>query len=264
MSLAASCRFETGAATHAGKVRDHNEDAFLARPEAGIWAVADGMGGHEGGDVASAKLVAALAAIDPSTSAADLMARCEASVVQANRELYNIAIDRGRTIGTTLAVLLTFRGYYAGVWSGDSRIYRIRAREISQISRDHTEAQALVEQGILSPEEARHWPRRNVITRAIGIGANPELEIEHGEIEADDVFILCSDGLTGHVGDDEIRELVLSHRPQAACQALIDLTLARGATDNVTIVVVQCLQDDGVTVIRPGPRAEPGADGRHN
>jgi serine/threonine protein phosphatase PrpC len=263
MSFAANCRFETGAATHVGKVRDHNEDKYMVRPETGIWAVADGMGGHEAGEVASAKLIEALGSIDQPSSAADLLARCETSVLRANGELYELATERGRTMGTTLAVLLTFGGYYAGVWSGDSRIYRIRDGEISQISRDHTEAQALVDQGVLSPEEARHWPRRNVITRAIGIGAHPELDIEHGEIEADDIFVLCSDGLTGHLADGEIRELVISHRPQAACDALIDLTLARGATDNVTIIVVQCLQDD-TTVIRPGRRAEPAAGASRN
>jgi protein phosphatase len=264
MSIAANCRFETGAATHTGKVRDHNEDAFVTRPEAGVWAVADGMGGHEAGEVASAKLVEALRSIDQPTSAADLLARCEASVLRANHELHMLAAERGGTIGTTLAALLTYGGYYAGVWSGDSRIYRVRKKEIGQISRDHTEAQALVDQGFLSPEEARHWPRSNVITRAIGIAAHPELDIEHGEIEADDIFVLCSDGLTGHVADAEIRELVVRYRPQAACDALVDLTLARGATDNVTIVVVQCIRDDGSTVVPVRRRAEPAADAGRN
>lgn len=258
MHPTASCRFETGTATHAGKVRQHNEDSFMANPETGVWAVADGMGGHEAGELASAIVVEALRAIEQPSSAADLLSRCEASVLLANRDLYKIAVERAKTIGTTLAVLLTFRSYYAGVWSGDSRIYRIRGGSIDQISRDHTEAQALVDRGILSPQEADHWPRRNIITRAIGIGPHPELEIVHGEIVDDDIFVLCSDGLTGHVSDAEICELAIDNRPQTACDALIALTLRRGATDNVTIIIVHCQQDRDTTLIRPGPRRDTG------
>jgi protein phosphatase len=232
--------FDTGAATHPGKVRERNEDAFLAQPATGVWAVADGMGGHDAGDVASATVVQALGTIVRPRSARELLAQCEDRVVRANARLLEIAQERGgAVIGTTLAVLLTFDTHYACVWSGDSRIYLVRGGEIVQLSRDHTQVQQLVENGALTAEEARNWPGRNVITRAIGVTEAPELELENGMLRPGDVFVLCSDGLTGHVTDPEILQAVGSGPAQQACDALVALTLERGARDNVTVVVVR-------------------------
>lgn len=235
--------FDTAAATHVGKVRDHNEDSLLARPETGIWAVADGMGGHDAGDLASATVIDALSSIEPARSAAELLASCERHVVTANATLIEIGRQRGATIGTTVAVLLTHEAHFACVWSGDSRIYLVRDGTISLQSRDHTVVQDLVAAGQLSPAEARNAPGRNVITRAIGIDEHPELEIRDGALRPGDVFVLCSDGLTAHVEDDEILEQVISAAPQQACDALVELTLSRGAVDNVTVVVVRYRPD---------------------
>lgn len=231
--------FDTGAATHIGKVRDHNEDNLVARPEVGLWAVADGMGGHDAGDLASATVIDALQSVEPARSAAELLASCESRVVSANATLIEIGRSRGAMIGTTVAVLLTHDAHFACVWSGDSRIYLVRDGAISLQSRDHTVVQDLVAAGQLSPAEARNAPGRNVITRAIGIGEDPELEIRDGALRAGDTFVLCSDGLTAHVEDDEILEQVIAATSQEACDALIELTLSRGAVDNVTIVVVR-------------------------
>jgi serine/threonine protein phosphatase PrpC len=231
--------FETGMATDAGKVRQENEDHCLALPEIGLWAVADGMGGHEAGALASATVVQSLESIGSPVSAPDLLARFEDRVLRANARLKEIAAQRGIVIGSTVAVVLIHEAYYACLWSGDSRIYLVRGGEISQVSRDHTEVQELVEKGLLTREEARTWPRRNVITRAIGVNDDPELELEHGLLEPGDTFVLCSDGLTGHVEDHEILDCVLRNDPQGACDALIALTLERGAADNVTVVAVR-------------------------
>jgi protein phosphatase len=231
---------EAGAATHVGKVRQQNEDNYLVATRHGLWAVADGMGGHEAGDVASRVVVEELAAIAAPASAAELLASCERHMISANSRLKKLAKARGGAVmGTTVAVLLIFDGHYAGVWSGDSRIYRIRQHRIEQISIDHTEVQELISEGKLTPQEARLWPRRNVITRAIGVGDNPELEIKGGTLEPGDVFVICSDGLTAHVEDEEILALADAHRPQRACDLLIALTLDRGAVDNVTVVAVR-------------------------
>lgn len=233
--------FQTGAATHVGLVRKGNEDNYLIRPDVGVWAVADGMGGHEAGEVASATVVEALESMGRPVSAPDLLARLEDRILRANTRLREIArARRGAMIGTTVAVLLAYEQFYAVVWSGDSRIYRVRQGGIVQLTRDHTEAQEMVDRGIITREEARTWPRRNVITRAVGVHDDPELELDHGILEPGDAFLLCSDGLTGHVADDEILRLV-EREPgaQAACDALIALTLERGATDNVTVVVVR-------------------------
>jgi serine/threonine protein phosphatase PrpC len=232
--------YDTGAATHVGNVRQRNEDSYLTRPEAGIWAVADGMGGHEAGDLASQTVIAALQAIAPPTSAADLLASCEDGVALANGQLKEISRKRGGdVIGATLAVLLAFDGYYACVWSGDSRIYVVRAGEITQLSRDHTEVQELLINGVITAEEAKTWAGSNVITRAIGVYDEPELEIMSGPLQPGDNFIICSDGLTRHVEDNEIRDFASTKLPQQACDDLIALALERGGLDNVTVVITR-------------------------
>jgi serine/threonine protein phosphatase PrpC len=232
--------FKSGAATHVGKVRQHNEDSFLVLAKSGVWAVADGMGGHTAGDVASHTVVEELRRISEPSSASELLASFEEGVVAANNRLKELSASRGSvTIGTTVAALLIYREFFACVWAGDSRIYRARESRIEQLSVDHTEVQQLVESGAITAEQARSWPSRNVITRAIGADDSPELEMLHGTLEPGDAFILCSDGLTNHVSDQEILTAVLRNSPQAACDDLIDLTLDRGATDNVTVVVVR-------------------------
>jgi len=243
-------RFLTAAATDPGNTRSENEDAFLASPEKGVWAVADGMGGHHGGQWASRLVVEALDRIDPATSAAELLRRCEESVHAANRSLAQYAETQGHVIGTTLAVLLIFDRNYICLWAGDSRIYLVRDGTLRQLSCDHTEAQELVAQGVLSSEEARTWPRRNVITRAIGIAPEPELESAHGLLQTRDIFLLCSDGLTSHVTDAEILQLLRQSAPQQACESLVALTLDRGGADNVTVVVTR-FEEDGTRIALP-------------
>ncbi len=230
---------EAGAATHVGKVRQQNEDNYLVATRLGLWAVADGMGGHAAGDIASRTVVEELAAMAVPATASELLANCERRIVSANSRLKRLGDERGALIGTTVAVLLIFDGHYAAVWSGDSRIYRVRKHRIEQISVDHTEVQELISEGKLTAAEARAWPRRNVITRAIGVSDDPELEIKGGALEPGDIFVICSDGLTAHVEDQEILRFASGHPPQKACDLLVDLTLDRGAVDNVTVVAVR-------------------------
>ena len=237
--------FDTGAATHVGKLRERNEDNFLARPDAGLWTVADGMGGHSAGDFASATIVDELKTIGAPASASELLAQCEDRLAKANARLREIANERGGIVmGSTVAVLLIYDRHFACVWSGDSRIYMVRGSEIEQISRDHTEVQQLIAQGVLDASQAKSWPRRNVITHAIGVDDDPELEMRNGELEEDDIFIICSDGLTAHVEDWEIRDCVSVGTAQSACDRLIELTLERGAEDNVTVIVVRYRPND--------------------
>jgi protein phosphatase len=231
---------ETGAATHVGKMRQQNEDNYLVLAESGVWAVADGMGGHSAGDLASSILVGELKRIPPPSSATDLLADCEARIVDANNRLRKISEERpGQVIGTTVAVLLVYEEFFACIWAGDSRIYRIRQSRIEQLSVDHTEAQELLAAGKLTAEEARSWPRRNVITRAIGTYDDLELELTNGTMDDGDIFVICSDGLTTHVEDREILALAKNYPPQRGCDFLVKLTLDRGGTDNVTIVIVR-------------------------
>ena len=258
----ASRKFESGAATDVGKVRAENEDAYLVMPESGVFAVADGMGGHEAGALASAIVIDSLRRIPEPASVSELLNRCQEKLGSANDRLLDIAERRGGiVIGATVAALLAWEGYYACVWSGDSRIYLIRRGRIEQLSRDHTEVAELVAEGVLTAEEAQTWPRRNVVTRAVGVYHELELEIAQGVLEKDDRFIICSDGLTTHVSDAEILEIARCATPQAACDRLVALTIERGAIDNVTVVIAR-YAPLGSTVVfaqhnAPAPRWTP-------
>jgi len=142
--------------------------------------------------------------------------------------------------------------HFACVWCGDSRVYLRRNGKLAQISRDHSEVQELIDRGVLRKEEAKTWPRRNVVTRALGATDEPELEIVDGPAYLGDRFLLCSDGLTVHVADDEIAALLEAPDPERAVDDLLRLTLKRGASDNVSIIVVDCEAD----AARPDADAE--------
>jgi serine/threonine protein phosphatase PrpC len=233
--------FNTATASHVGRVRDVNEDGLLARPEVGLWVVADGMGGHGGGDVASGAAIAALATIDGGETAAQLLAQFEERMVGVNADLRALAIESAkRIVGTTIAAILIHGTHYACVWCGDSRAYLMRAGALTQLSRDHSEVQDLVDRGILEPHEAKAWPRRNIITKALGVADQAALDIRDGPLLNGDRFLLCSDGLTNHVEDGEIEALLGAEDPRKACARLITLTLQRGASDNVSIIIVDC------------------------
>ena len=131
-------------------------------------------------------------------------------------------------------------GHYACVWAGDSRVYLVSGGAIRQLSRDHTEVEELVAAGTLSREDAENWPN-NVITRAIGAAEELELEVVTGSADPGDIFVICSDGLTKHLSDDEILQCVAGRNAQAACEAMLELALERGGFDNVTVVVVRLL-----------------------
>lgn len=231
--------FDVGSVTHAGRVRQRNEDSCLVRTDVGLWAVADGMGGHEAGDVASQIVVQSLNAIGAPASAADLLAQCENQLFNANQQILALSRERrGAVIGTTAAVLLIRDEHYACVWAGDSRVYVVKRAAITQVSRDHTEVEELVAEGTLSRDEVKNWPN-NVITRAVGVAKDPELEVVIGPVEPGDSFVICSDGLTKHLQDEEILHWVTSRHAQASCDAMLELALERGGLDNITIIVVR-------------------------
>ena len=230
---------ESFGVSHKGCVRDHTEDNYLVEPQTGLWVVADGMGGHEAGELASASIVDHLATIGIPSSAPDLRARFEDRLNRANAEIRNISRSRGITIGSTFAALLAMDGRFACLWAGDSRIYLVRNGRISQVSKDHSEVQELLDRGVISAEEALTWPRRNVITHAVGVSDQLRIDFQQGVLMAGDVFVLSTDGLTAHVRDAEIEAAVRSAAPQAACRSLLETVLARGGSDNVTIVLVK-------------------------
>jgi serine/threonine protein phosphatase PrpC len=254
--------FKTATASHIGQVRKVNEDDLLVRPEVGLWVVVDGMGGHGGGDLASSAIVAALEEIGALDSAAELLAQFETCIIRVNADLRALAQSKGTAvIGATIVAILIHGANYACVWCGDSRAYLLREGALTLISHDHSEVQDLIDRGILEPGEAKKWPRRNVVTRALGVADQAALDIRDGAIRAGDRFLLCSDGLTDHVDDSEIAALLGAADPQKACDLLIALTLERGAADNVSIVVIAC--DYDTRTIRSGPpwRSDASASG---
>jgi protein phosphatase len=223
--------------SHVGLVREVNEDAWLARPEAGIFAVADGMGGHQRGELASRMVIDALAALPPAPDARTMRERVELALAGVDRDLQTE--EPGDLSGSTVVVLLICEQYFAVLWAGDSRAYRVGADGFELMTHDHNMAQALVDSGELAPEDARGHRLASRITRAVG--AVPDLLFEgtHGALREGDSFVLCSDGLTRHVEDAEIQAAVEQLAPAAAADHLVALTLARGAGDNVTVVVLR-------------------------
>ena len=233
--------FETGAASDTGRVRDHNEDAYLALPDAGVWLVADGMGGHSAGDFASQAIAQSVASLGRPVSAPDLQARFMDRILRAHQAIQGQSQKlNGATVGATLVALLTYDQHFACIWSGDSRIYLLRAGQFTQVTEDHTEVNELLRNGSITPEQALTWPRRNVITRAIGVHDLPLTDERSGVLADGDTFLLCSDGLTEHITDAEMAAALAQMGAQAACDALVQLTLQRGARDNVTVLVVRC------------------------
>jgi protein phosphatase len=242
-------RFETATATHTGRVREINEDSIFASAKRGIWLVADGMGGHRDGGIASSMVTEAAATLafeDNRRSAfLEQMNHVNAKLLQRSNGSHD------SVVGTTVNALIVEGTHYSCLWAGDSRCYLIRNGKLVQVSQDHTEVQELVNSGVISKEEAKTWPRRNVITRAVGVHSKLDLDLVEGEIQAGDCFVLCSDGLTGHVSDDEILSHVIWSPPQFACDKLLELALERGGKDNISIIVLRAAKPDKTQVLDP-------------
>lgn len=240
--MTAPLRLTAGARSDTGVVRKENEDAYLARPEAGLWVVADGMGGHTAGRRAADLIVGALAG---APLGGDFEADCRTAanaVHQANAAIWAEAQSRGASMGSTAVVLLIAQGRFAVIWAGDSRAYLLREGMLHRLTRDHTQVQELMDRGLLSPEDARGHPMAHVLSRAVGVSPAIELEAVADEVKAGDVFFLCSDGLYGIVPEAQIAARLAAHSPEAACDRLIELCLRGGAPDNVTLIAVACEQ----------------------
>jgi protein phosphatase/serine/threonine-protein phosphatase Stp1 len=234
-------RFRSYVVTHNGAVRDHNEDNYVDRPDIGLWAVADGAGGPEAGEVASAMIAESLSSIPSGLSPSELLAQVRLRISATHQALRDEAARRGprATIASTLVVLLARDGHFACLWAGDSRIYLLRAGQLSQVTRDHSLVQELVDAGTITAAEAEGHPRANIITRAVG-AADDVLELEKvsGRLLVGDRFLLCSDGLNKTLPDGELAEALANNSGVSPAQGLIDIALARRATDNITAVTV--------------------------
>lgn len=233
--------FDCTSRTHVGHKRKLNEDALLASVDDRIWVVADGMGGHDAGEVASAKVIEALASLPPATSFLNRIGKVIGTLETVNSDLIDLAhsMGAGRTIGTTVVGLIAQDEEFCCFWVGDSRAYRIKGNSIEQISRDHSLVQELVDAGLLEAERAEHHPNANVLTRAVGAAIPIKVDTVTGILEKSDLFLLASDGLTRLVHEDEIAAAFAGRSIEAAADKLLDLALSRGAPDNVSFVIAR-------------------------
>jgi len=245
MTIRTTFKWASAAATHVGHVRQVNEDAYLDRRDLSLWAVADGMGGHHAGDVASNKVIDFLDEIEvtDNTPLSALVDIIEDKIIEANNALVRLAKEHrdNRTIGTTIVTLICAGDHCALIWAGDSRAYRCRNRQTVQLSRDHSQVEEMVQQGLLRREEAESHPASNVITRAVGATEKIFIDVDIVKTEPGDTFLLCSDGLNKHVTDSEINEILQLPDVNDISARLVETTLSRGAIDNVTVVIARAL-----------------------
>ena len=242
------------ARSHTGLLRTLNEDSVYAGPR--LLAVADGMGGHAAGEVASAVAIAALAPLDEDVPGADLLAALRTAAESANSHLSDmVAADSDlQGMGTTLVAVLFAGGRLGLLHVGDSRAYLLRDGELSQITHDHTLVQTLVDEGRISQEEASSHPQRSMITRALDGRDSVELDLSVREVRIGDRYLLCSDGLTGPVGSLEtLSSALATPDPQGAVDLLVQLALKGGGPDNVTVIVADAVDtvDTGSSTSAP-------------
>ncbi len=232
-----------------GRCRQANQDQFVVDVGLGLYAIADGMGGHAAGEVASALAIAALAESLRAEPLAGLEAtqvaeRLCGAINDGNRRICESITSRPdwRGMGTTVVALVTAGGTAVFGHVGDSRAYRLRGSELELLTSDHSWVNEQVRLGLLTHEQAQRHPMRNIVTRALGNQTRVDVDVAEEPMRPGDVFILCSDGLSGMVPDAEIREIALDHaaRPRAACRALVERANANGGEDNITVVVLRC------------------------
>jgi protein phosphatase len=233
-------RWTSAARTDTGLVRSNNEDMVLNRPERRLWAVADGMGGHAYGEVASRMTVDALDALPAIAPLQQAAAQARVCLLGVNNALVAEAATRNvPVIGTTLVLLLASGRSGACIWAGDSRIYLCRGGSLHQLTRDHNQFEELQARNHLSPEDALSYPGASMITRALGAATTLELDEVQVQVCDGDIFLLCSDGLSNAVSPESMFHALMGGDCAQAADALIELALAAGGRDNISVVVVR-------------------------
>jgi len=242
--------------TDVGRRRESNQDSLLVAPERGLYAVADGMGGHAAGEVASHIAIEALSEVLHDTASfrddADAQKagnRLQDAFVEGNRRICDSVVTRGewRGMGTTIVALVTLEDRAIVGHVGDSRAYLLRNGTLRRLTNDHSWVSEQVRMGLMTDEEAHRHPMRNIVTRALG--NRPALDVDINEAEAlpSDVFLLCSDGLNSMLTDQEIFETLQGNRndPEAACHKLVEAANSKGGEDNITVIVCRLVDDAG-------------------
>jgi protein phosphatase len=261
MNLAQS--LQSASLTDPGRVRDHNEDCIEARPEIGLYVLADGMGGYNAGEVASGMATSLIAdglmeawqptevARMPREEAKALAERLiREQVARANTAIFTTSQNNPECagMGTTLVTCLFHDDFVAVAHIGDSRLYRLRGEAMEQVTRDHSLLQEQLDSGLITPEEAKLSQNKNLVTRALGIDPTVETEVHVYDAMPDDVYLLCSDGLSDMVEDDEIRLTLttLKTNPSLTVQQLIQAANDNGGRDNISAMLIRVAEPFGV------------------
>ncbi len=238
-------RFSCAARTDVGVIRSGNEDTYLMAADRGLFVVADGMGGHAAGEVASemaARLIAERFAPVKGMSDDELMGQMVGAIRASNAAIYERTLQEPdkRGMGTTATALALLPQRYLIGHVGDSRAYILRGGVLTQLTKDHSYVQEQVDAGRLTPEEARVHPYANVITRCVGSNGDVVPDLYIGNLDPDDLLLLASDGLTGMIEDDEMRAILLEELPlEATVDRLIAEANRRGGLDNITVILVK-------------------------
>ena len=234
-----SLKWNSSAQTHTGYVRQHNEDAYLDAREQCLWVVADGMGGHNAGDLASQIIIENLVNFHPQQDMTKSVDAIEQRLIAANTQCRKNRTGSHTIMGSTVAVLYAQDEFCFSLWAGDSRIYRLRNGSLSQMTEDHSLVQEMVNMGEISQTEALNHPSSNVITRAIGVRDQLFVDIEYATADKGDRFLLCSDGLSKELSAEDIAKTMSSTPVEQASKTLVQQALAKGGSDNITAIVVQ-------------------------
>jgi protein phosphatase len=233
-------RWTSASRTHVGLVRTINEDAYLDLPELRLWAVADGMGGHSVGDFASRRVIESLSDVASPNRAESVAAAIRERLQTVNHELREEAARRNvEAIGSTVAVLLACDCQCRYLWAGDSRIYLYRSGRLKRLTRDHSLFEELKSRGHVMSADALPAAAQHGITRAVGAADILNLDEDIEAIIDGDIFLLCSDGLTNEVSEEEIGSALLAGNCPEASEALVEMALERGGRDNISAVVVR-------------------------
>lgn len=235
--------WRSAARTDPGKVRSRNEDAFLDTPQHGLWVVADGMGGHQGGDIASQLIVASLAELPQHEDFDERLKAIRQCLHWLNRRLgQELTVTAGRhdsIMGSTVVALLVEGNRAACIWAGDSRCYMWRGQRLYQLSKDHSLQQQLIDEQQMNVEQAAAHPAAQALTRAVGAAEQLTLDVLELEVYPGDVFLLCSDGLYQGLSSDALGNALSLAAPHVALERLFDGALRGAARDNLTAVVIR-------------------------
>ena len=224
-----------------GKIRKRNEDSMLVNQEGGLWIVADGMGGHAAGDVASRMIVDLLRAVDLAVPLDQCIDNIEDKLTDINQRLFakSHETEKRKTIGSTVVGMLAYKEFCIFFWAGDSRLYRFRDGTLQRLTTDHSQVESYIKQGLISRREAASHPHGNMVLRAVGAAEKLYVEFDIQTMQPGDKYMLCSDGLTKHLEESDIQEIMQQDETaEEHCRELIGITLKRGAGDNVTAVVI--------------------------